>query len=481
MADNPYVNKVVYGDQTIVDLTDATATASDIAQGATAYGASGELLTGTASGGGRCTWYGTSNTAAATAEKAVTCANFTLVEGAFIAVFFTTSNTAATPTLNVNSTGARSIYVGASAPSSTTNVLKWSANTVLYFVYDGTQFRYLGAITAASVQDPNGAGAWYGTANTAAGTAAKTTTITNFRLTKGAVVAVRFSTANTVSGAITLNVNSTGAKTIYAKSGATSSNNTLLWDANTTLLFVYSGSYWYYLGSDRDGGGSYTLPTASTSTKGGVKLPDDYSLWVDGDTLKLNVPPFILYYDGSTIYTSYADVKAALADGKTLCVSEWVTLGDTTNVTLVYPCYGVWCEDDGTAGAIWFRFKRWDNVNGGYVEYEADCFDDDTWNIIDLPPETAIERVSISLPSTNAGSNAANKTATITSSGYKAASIAGWTWASGGTRNNWFNFYRMDCDPTTGIVTVSACNTHASSAASGTVLVDVLLKRSDLI
>ena len=115
------------------------------------------------------------------------------------------------------------------------------------------------------------------------------------------------------------------------------------------------------------------------------------------------------------------------------------------------------------------------------VLFVNDGSKDDTWNIIDLPPETAIERVSISLPSTNAGSNAANKTATITSSGYKAASIAGWTWASGGTRNNWFNFYRMDCDPTTGIVTVSACNTHASSAASGTVLVDVLLKRSDLI
>lgn len=45
------VNVVKYGSKTILDLTDATATAADILEGATAYGASGELLTGTAKSG----------------------------------------------------------------------------------------------------------------------------------------------------------------------------------------------------------------------------------------------------------------------------------------------------------------------------------------------------------------------------------------------------------------------------------------------
>lgn len=45
------VNVVKYGSKTILDLTDATATAADILEGATAYGASGELLVGTARAG----------------------------------------------------------------------------------------------------------------------------------------------------------------------------------------------------------------------------------------------------------------------------------------------------------------------------------------------------------------------------------------------------------------------------------------------
>ena len=44
------INKVEYGNQVLVDLTDATATASQIIQGYTAYGKEGELITGIAKG-----------------------------------------------------------------------------------------------------------------------------------------------------------------------------------------------------------------------------------------------------------------------------------------------------------------------------------------------------------------------------------------------------------------------------------------------
>ena len=50
MANNPYVNKVVYGNTTLIDISDTTATADKIIEGYTAYGADGRKITGTASG-----------------------------------------------------------------------------------------------------------------------------------------------------------------------------------------------------------------------------------------------------------------------------------------------------------------------------------------------------------------------------------------------------------------------------------------------
>ena len=45
---NEKVNKVVLGNETLVDLTDATASADKILTGYTAYGSDGNKLTGTA-------------------------------------------------------------------------------------------------------------------------------------------------------------------------------------------------------------------------------------------------------------------------------------------------------------------------------------------------------------------------------------------------------------------------------------------------
>ena len=80
-------------------------------------------------------WYGTCATAAATVAKAVTCSGFALKKGVAILVKFTYTNTAASPTLNVNGTGAISIVsYGTSAVAS----YYWKPGQTVLFVYDGT-------------------------------------------------------------------------------------------------------------------------------------------------------------------------------------------------------------------------------------------------------------------------------------------------------------------------------------------------------
>ena len=69
------------------------------------------------------TYYGTCATAAGTAAKVVTCDGYKLKPGNLISILFTVANTAATPTLNINSTTAKSVYVGA-AVASVTNSCK---------------------------------------------------------------------------------------------------------------------------------------------------------------------------------------------------------------------------------------------------------------------------------------------------------------------------------------------------------------------
>ena len=226
---------------------------------------------------GGSVWYGTSSTTASTAEKAVTCDGFDYKTGSIIAVLFTTANTADTPTLNVNSKGAKSVLIGNASANATNNVLKWSANTILLFMYNGFNFRYLTAIASGTTIPPRGANTWYGTCSVSASTAAKTSTIDNFVLIKGSFVILQTSTANTVSNtAITLNVNSTGAVTVYYGNAATSSTNTLPWNENDVLTFMYDGTYWRYVSGSTGISPSITEtdPIFSGSAAAGITAGD---------------------------------------------------------------------------------------------------------------------------------------------------------------------------------------------------------------
>lgn len=112
------------------------------------------------------------------------------------------------------------------------------------------------------VSNGSGAPVWkhppYAVCSTAATTAAKTASITNFRLSAGVRVLVKFTYAHKSSDSATLNINYTGAKTIcmekpeapYSNSFSftyiTSQNS---WQAGDILDLVYNGTNWCVIGS----------------------------------------------------------------------------------------------------------------------------------------------------------------------------------------------------------------------------------------
>ena len=91
------------------------------------------------------TLYGTCSTAANTAAKVVNCPNFdTIVVGVMIAVKFSNGNTATSPTMNVNGTGAKNILIHG---ITSLGGLDWSISEgdISLFVYDGTAWNLISA------------------------------------------------------------------------------------------------------------------------------------------------------------------------------------------------------------------------------------------------------------------------------------------------------------------------------------------------
>lgn len=92
-------------------------------------------------------YVGTCSTAAATAAKVVTISadqNFKLKTGSMIIVKFTESNSASSVTLNVNSTGAKSIYYNNAVYTAASTSITGYANAYLVYVYDGTNWVWQG-------------------------------------------------------------------------------------------------------------------------------------------------------------------------------------------------------------------------------------------------------------------------------------------------------------------------------------------------
>lgn len=179
------VSKVVYGNQTLIDLTGDTVTADTLLAGTTAHNKAGLQLTGTAviptktsdltndsgfitasdnvasatklqtaraidglefNGTTDVTRYVLCETAAATSPKVVTVPNFKLVTGAEVTIRFAATNSKTSPTLNVSGTGEKQIRYRNAALSTSTTRAYLAANRIYKFVYDGEYWQIVGDI-----------------------------------------------------------------------------------------------------------------------------------------------------------------------------------------------------------------------------------------------------------------------------------------------------------------------------------------------
>lgn len=213
--------------------------------------------------------YGTCATAAATAAKEVKVSDttWTLKVGTIVGVKFTNTNTASNVTINVNGTGAKSIWYNNAKQTSNSSFYAGYANRLIYYMYDGTYWCWLNAGTDNDTL-PSGM-SWTG-----ASTAAKTATCHNYNLLAKSYLQVIMIYSNTAKSALTLNVNGKGAKPIYINGAASS----------TTNYTLPAGSYFVYY----DGTNYYFRTDGNLTVRGSVAMTKaDFSL--SGTTLTITL------------------------------------------------------------------------------------------------------------------------------------------------------------------------------------------------
>ena len=254
------------------------------------------------------TFYGTCATAAATAAKEViinetnTTEALSFINGMTLAVKFTNANGVADPTLTVfNNSGtaasptkgsttllaAKSIKKYGTTSPGTNAAGSWTAGAVVLFIYDGTNWIEASAWDNNTTYSNASLGQGYGTCTTAAGTAAKTVTLSSYALTVGGVVAVKFSKGVTVENP-TLNVNSKGAKPIFWH-GAALTDTTYI-KANDVVTFIYDGTNYHIISKDiaftlnKQTTAVSSFPTTATTSRDNKVDSTDYMMTITSVT-----------------------------------------------------------------------------------------------------------------------------------------------------------------------------------------------------
>lgn len=170
---------------------------------------------------------------------------------------------ASTTTLNLNSLGAKNVYIN----NTTKLTTHFPANQPILLVYSTSQNSGCWMCLDDYWTDSNTVPQAHCT--TAAATAAKAASMTYYVATAKSYVMVNVRYANTAASAITLNINSTGAKPIYINGSASSASNYTL-PAGSYLVY-YDGTNYYFrtdgkITGTTTGNGTSNLTIGTTAT-----------------------------------------------------------------------------------------------------------------------------------------------------------------------------------------------------------------------
>lgn len=200
-------------------------------------------------------YYGTCATSSSTSAKVITVnEDFKLAVGTTVTVKFSYTNTASNPTINVNGTGAKSVWYSASVVTTASLSTVGTANRYIKYMYDGTYWVWQGWSVDNFIGNPQGLGFGYGTCATAESTTAKVVTLANYSLMNGGYVSVKFTYA--VSANATMNINSKGAKAIYYRGSAITGG---VIKAGDIATFIYNGTNYILLGVDSNSDNSNVI------------------------------------------------------------------------------------------------------------------------------------------------------------------------------------------------------------------------------
>jgi hypothetical protein len=196
-------------------------------------------------------YLGTCSTAGNVAIKQVDIPNFptqlvngveTPIVGSVIAVKFSNKDDKTTEQkkIKVNNTSAYPVWLNTGERTSTaaSGTTFGVANKYVYYTFNGTHWVWVTHGTDNDTNAPSSLGFGYASCTTAAATAAKTASLTDFAPKNGGSIVVYFQ--YDVPANSTLNINNTGAKEIHYKDSRIAAG---VIKAGDKCLFIYNGNY----------------------------------------------------------------------------------------------------------------------------------------------------------------------------------------------------------------------------------------------